>query len=248
MERHVELKNKSVFSFLKNQSLVRLSHDKILSSCKEEGVNAEIMKIKMKISELQALVCKDSSDLSEVLKQLEYYLSLGNNDKNLNLLLFNSKIFLQIVECVNISKQKYLFKLLNFIEKMLRGNKYIAKYLSKKHEFIRRILELMKNTIFFDVCIKICEEIFMNSHDLISISPFYKQIYDNYKIVEVNKLDSFCRILAIMIFDHKKIEFKQIFKYKEHLKMRPVAKVTTENQSIVYYLPKFLHKIVTTLK
>lgn len=88
----------------------------------------------------------------------------------------------------------------------------------------------------------------MNSQDLIGISKIYKQLEENYLQLEQTKLDSYCRILAIMIFDHKKIEFKQIFKYKENLKIRPYPKVTTENQSICYHLPCFLSKLVGTLR
>ena len=88
----------------------------------------------------------------------------------------------------------------------------------------------------------------MNSQELIPIHKIYKELEANYNIVENNKLHSFCRILAIMIFDHKKIEFKQIFKYKDYLKIKPIPKVTTENQSICYHLPNFIEKLVSTLK
>lgn len=89
----------------------------------------------------------------------------------------------------------------------------------------------------------------MKSHDLIQISKIYQELSENYNIVIRNgKLDYFCRILAIMAFDHKKMEFKQIFRYKENLKIKPTFKVTTENQSVCYHLPNFLNKLISTLK
>jgi hypothetical protein len=89
----------------------------------------------------------------------------------------------------------------------------------------------------------------MNSIDLIPISKIYKELRSNYmKVLENQKLDYFCRILAIMVFDHKKMQFKQIFKYKENLKIKPSLKITTENQNICFHLPDFLEKLITTLK
>jgi hypothetical protein len=88
----------------------------------------------------------------------------------------------------------------------------------------------------------------MNSQDMIPIFAVYKELLENYTLVEGHKLHSFCRILAIMIFDHKKIEFKQIFKYKDYLKIKPMPKITTENQSICYHLPNFVENLTKTLK
>lgn len=51
-----------------------------------------------------------------------------------------------------------------------------------------------------------------------------------------------------MVFDNKKIEFKQIFKYKDYLKLHPKPKTTTQNQNICFHLPNLLTELSATLK
>ena len=62
-----------------------------------------------------------------------------------------------------------------------------------------------------EICIKICEELLINRTDLLSIS-LLTNFNSNYTRTKLSQLDFFCRLLAILIFDHKKIEFKQKFK------------------------------------
>jgi hypothetical protein len=250
MERqyvHTNLNKKCLFSFLKNSHFQKLSSKHPADLIENTLLCTEIHKIEEKLNEITAKCIYENQKVSEILKEMEEYVSPGNNNKLLNQFFCNSKSFLKIVECLNFAHEVHYKKILNFIEKMLK-NKSIARYLVKKKEFIKKILTLMHIDNLFEICIRICEEIFINSEDLIPIGDFYKEIEKVYKKVKNDKLNVFCRILAIMIFDYKKMEFKQIFKYKENLKLRPYPKATTENQSICYNLPNFLAILIQSFK
>jgi hypothetical protein len=249
MDRQYKHEKKSIFSFLQNQQFNKNNTKEAFLITEELMISSEILKMNEKINELSTKINQENlnSEINDLLKDLEYFLSTGNNNKKVCQFFFNSKMFLQIIECLSFCRTPYLSKLLTYIEKMLK-NKNIARYLSKNKQFIRMILKLMKSENLFEICIKICEELFINSEELIAIGQFYKELEKNYLYADSTKLHTYCRILAIMIFDHKKMEFKQIFKYKENLKIRPVPKVTTENQSICYHLPNFLPNLVNVLR
>ncbi len=51
-----------------------------------------------------------------------------------------------------------------------------------------------------------------------------------------------------MVFDNKKLEFKQIFKYKDYLKLDAEAKTTTKNQNICLHLPNILKELTNSLR
>jgi hypothetical protein len=249
MERHKPFEEKSIFYLLHNQDKNNFQNPKFFYNMSEEVIlSAEIIKLQERVNELQRRVINELSDISEILKELEYYLPLGNNNKKLNQIIFSSKIFLPMIESLTYAKPRFIPKLLSFIEKMLRGNKHISRYLGSKPEFIKKILTFMKKESLFEISIKISEELFMNCGKLIPIGQFYKEIESVYLQNENSNLNTLCRVLAIMIFDHKKIEFKQIFKYRENMKIRPEPKVTTENQSVCFHLPKFLHNLVIAIK
>lgn len=124
---------------------------------------------------------------------------------------YHSKMFLSLINLIEIVGPDSLSKLLNFLEKLFKNNKNLSKYLSKNYDFINSIMKLMIIPEYFEVCIKICEDLFINSQELVPISKliYLKKIYCLYS---KSKLDTLCRILAILMFDHKKMEFKQIFK------------------------------------
>jgi hypothetical protein len=250
MERkylHENLNKKSLFSFLQNSNYHKLSSKITVDLTDDVYVSSEIHKMEEKLNEFRAKVVYENQNVTELLKEMEFYISKGNNNKIINTFFCNSKSFLKIVECLDFAHEVHHKKILNFIEKMLK-NKNIAKYIVKKKEFIRRIFTMMYSDNNFEICIRICEEIFINSEDLIPIGDYYKEIEKVYLKVKDQKLNVFCRILAIMIFDYKKMEFKQIFKYKENLKLRPYPKATTENQSICYNLPDFLGTLMFFLR
>jgi hypothetical protein len=153
----------------------------------------------------------DLNKINEILKDLEILLPSYNNNKKLMQVFYHSKLFLNLIDIIDVVNQECLGKLLGFIEKLLKNNKNLSKYLSKNYDFINTVMKLMMVPEYFEICIKICEDLFINSQELIQISKliYLRKIYNIYS---KNKLDTLCRILAILMFDHKKVDFKQIFK------------------------------------
>jgi hypothetical protein len=247
MERLTINENKNFYFFLKSKNLTKISSEKCLALSDDYLFNSQINKLINIIEDLRRKILIDSDQISDTIKELEYFLPQGQNNDKLKYLLYNTKSYLSIIDCLNFVKKKNQAKLLSLIEKIMRGDKYIAKYLSSNTEFIKKILIMMEKSSNFEVCIKIMEEIFMNCSKLISIKQFYEEIQKNYLHSESN-FSTLCRVLAIMIFDHKKMEFKQIFKYKENLRVSPSVKVTAENLTLCLHLPKFLHNLVKAIR
>ncbi len=215
----------------------------------------ENLKIKLAIDEIEIHARNNNSNkIIEILKDLEVLLPSYNNNKKLMQVFYHSKLFLNLINLIDVVGQETLGKLLIFIEKLLKNNKSLSKYLSKNYDFINSIMKLMMLPEYFEVGIKICEDLFINSQELIPISKlvYLKKIYAFHS---KTKLDTLCRILAILMFDHKKVEFKQIFKvfflliqYKNYLKIRPFYKITSENQSFCLNYNNFIPLLVSTLK
>ncbi len=136
----------STYAFIKNRNLENNNYDSLL---KKIDINSEIIKIQECILNLRRKVSSEKEDISEFLKNLEYFLPIGNNNKNLEIYLYNSKLFLDIVECIQFAANKHIQSLLTFLEKIIRGNKYIARYLSKNMEFVRTIINLMKVNVSY---------------------------------------------------------------------------------------------------
>jgi len=65
----------------------------------------------------------------------------------MNYLIYNSKNFLDIIECLNFVNSKNVLSLLNFIEKMIKTNTNISKYISNNKSFLRLILKLMQDKV-----------------------------------------------------------------------------------------------------
>ena len=104
------------------------------------------MELKRLIKKLQKKVIEEQ-DISDVTKQLEYFLPLGNDPKLMNFLVFNSKNFIEVIECLNYARTKHIPNLLVFIEKMIKTNTNIAKYISHDKSFLKLILKLMQDKV-----------------------------------------------------------------------------------------------------
>ncbi len=65
---------------------------------------------------------------------------------------------------------------------------------------------------------------------------------------KIDRLDSFSRIIGILIFNYNKIVFKQIFKNKHASCTEPLVKVIPKNQIICIHLEDFFEKMVKKLK
>lgn len=146
MERYFEGQKKSVYDFIRNRNFGK--YDNIIPEKLLEIQNhsEEQLELKKLIKKLQKKVIEEQ-DITEITKQLEYFLPLGNNNKLMSFLVFNSKNFIEIIECVNYAKPKHIQNLLHFIEKMIKTNPNIAKYISNNKSFLKKILKLMQDKV-----------------------------------------------------------------------------------------------------
>jgi hypothetical protein len=84
---------------------------------------------------------------------------------------------------------------------------------------------------------------------LVPINNMYNIIIDIYNYMsKQDRLDAFCRILGILIFNCNKIEFKQLFRNKYNSYLEPLVKITTKNQIICIHFNNFFQNITTKLK
>ncbi len=146
MERYFEGQKKSIYEFIRNRNFGK--YDNIIPEKITELHNnsEEEKELKRLIKKLQKKISEEN-DITDLIKQLEYYLPLGNNNKLMNYLIYNSKNFLDIIECLNFVNSKNVLSLLNFIEKMIKTNTNISKYISNNKSFLRLILKLMQDKV-----------------------------------------------------------------------------------------------------
>jgi hypothetical protein len=173
---------------------------------------------------------------------------MGNNSNNINKLFFCSKIFIDCVDLLQLSRSEYNLKILELMEKIL-NIKHIAKYVSKNENLLPKILVYLKDPSIkiAESAIKISETLLMNG--LVPINNMYNIIIDIYNYMsKQDRLDAFCRILGILIFNCNKIEFKQIFRNKYNSYIEPLVKITTKNQIICIHFNNFFQNITTKLK
>lgn len=146
MERYFEGQKKSIYEFIRNRNFGKYDNiipEKIVELQNNSEEEKELKKL---IKKLQKKVSEEH-DIIDLIKQLEYYLPLGNNNKLMNYLVYNSKNFLDIIECLNYVNPKNTLSLLNFIEKMIKTNTNIAKYISNDKSFLKLILKLMQDKV-----------------------------------------------------------------------------------------------------
>lgn len=95
--------------------------------------------------------------------------------------------------------------------------------------------------------IKISEVLLMN--DVVPMNDIYNIIIDVYNCMnKKDRLDAFCRILGILIFNCNKIEFRQIFNNSHNSYIEPLVKTTTKNQIICINFDNFLENIIKKLR
>ena len=94
--------------------------------------------------------------------------------------------------------------------------------------------------------IKISEVLLMNG--LIPLNDIYDLIVDLYNYMnKQDRLDAFCRILGILIFNCNKIDYKQIFKNKHYSYIEPLVKITIKNKLIYIHFNDFFERIIMKL-
>jgi hypothetical protein len=118
-----------------------------IQTFKMNDVNNEIDRMDRMIHQLRSKCGKNKDDITEVLKNLEFYLPLGNNDKEISKHLYHSKLFIGIIESLNTASENNTTKLLGFIERFVKGNKHLSKYLSRNIDFVRKVFKLMRTQV-----------------------------------------------------------------------------------------------------
>ena len=249
MERKKERSIKSIYDCLiKSREYEKriLSPKNIINSL--ESTNNDFSKIEEYINYLRNEVSKPKKDIKKIITDLESYLEMGNNSNNINKLFFCSKIFIDCVDLLQLSRSEYNLKILELMEKIL-NIKHIAKYVSKNENLLPKILVYLKDPSIkiAESAIKISETLLMNG--LVPINNMYNIIIDIYNYMsKQDRLDAFCRILGILIFNCNKIEFKQLFRNKYNSYIEPLVKITTKNQIICIHFNNFFQNITTKLK
>ena len=248
MERKKERCNKSIFECLyKSREFEKqiLSPKNIINTL--ESSNNDFSKIDEYISFLRNNVSKPKKNINKILSELQSYLETGNNSNDINKLFYCSKIFIDCVDLLELANPEYIEKIFELLEKIL-NIKQISKYLSKNINLLPKILIFLKNPSIkiTESAIKISEVLLMNG--LVPISNMYNIIVDVYNhMSSKDRLDAFCRILGILIFNCNKIEFKQIFKNKHNSYIEPLVRITTKNQIICIHFNLFFEQIIKKL-
>ena len=249
MERKRERSIKSIYDCLiksREYEKKMLSPKNIINTL--ESNNNDFSKIEEYINYLRNEVSKPKKNIKKIITELESYLEIGNNSNDMNKLFFCSKIFIDCVDLLQLSRSEYIVKILELLEKIL-NIKHIAKYLSKNENLLPKILVYLKDPSIktAESAIKISETLLMNG--LVPINNMYNIIIDIYNyMTKQDRLDAFCRILGILIFNCNKIEFKQIFRNKYNSYIEPLVKITTKNQIICIHFDNFIENITTKLK
>ena len=249
MERRFYQSKSSLYNLLRNSKIndfTNLNSKAITSSIQKS--NAEYRNIIQLLSKLQSSVVQKGNNIDDIVKQIELCFENKSNDQSIIISLYTSKVFLDIFNAYNISLSEYQEKILNLIEKILQ-NKKIGKYLSKNQFILPKLLKYITKPKLLETSIKMSETLLMNGQSLFPMEKMTTEINEIYSYMEMrNKLDTFCRILAILIFDYKKMEYSQMFKSKETLRIKPLTKITVQNQTICLHFRNFFENIVKKLR
>lgn len=249
MERKRERTIKSIYdSLIKSREFEKqiLSPKNIINTL--ESNNNDFSKIDEYINYLRNSVAKPKKNIKKIISELELYLEAGNNSNNIYKLFYCSKIFIDCVDLLQLSRSEYIQKIFELLEKIL-NIKQIAKYLSKNQNLLPKILVFLKDPSIkiAESAIKVSEILLMNG--LVPINDMYDIIIDTYNYMNRHdRLDAFCRILGILIFNCNKIEFKQIFRNKYNSYIEPLVKITTKNQIICIHFYNIFENITLKLK
>ena len=249
MERKRERCNKSIFECLyKSREFEKqiLSPKNMINTI--ESNNNDFSKIEEYIGYLRSLVSKPKKNINKIIKELELYIETGNNSNNVNMFFYCSKMFIDCIDLLELSQPEYIEKIFELLEKIL-NIKQISKYLSKNANLIKKILVFLTNPSIkiSESAIKISEVLLMN--DVVPMNDIYNIIIDVYNCMnKKDRLDAFCRILGILIFNCNKIEFRQIFSNKHNSYIEPLVKTTTKNQIICINFDNFLENIIKKLR
>jgi Trpc4-associated protein len=249
MERKRERSINSIFICLKKSKEFEkqiLSPKNIINNI--DTKNIELFKIEEYINYLRNSISKPDKNINKILSELTSFLEEGNNSNNIYKSFYSSKIFIDCFDLLQLSHPDYIEKIFELLKKIVKI-KHISKYLAKNYDVINKLLLYLKdpNKRIVESAIKIIEILLMN--ELIPIDNIYDSLLDVYNyFVKTDKLDFFCRIVNILIFNYNKIEYKQMFKNRLISQTRPLVKAVTKNQIICINFEQFFEKLIKKLK
>ena len=249
MESKEDRRILSIFNCLnKSRELERqiLSPKNIIKSI--EPSDKDFDKIEELINYLRNSVSKPNKNINKVILELELCLEEGNNSKKIYKSFFSSKIFIDCLDLLELSRPEYHLKIFELLNKIINF-KIITNYLSKNYKIVEKVLIHIKNPDIkiSENAIRLCENLIMN--EIVPLDKIYDTILDVYNhMCKIDRLDSFSRIIGILIFNYNKIVFKQIFKNKHASCTEPLVKVIPKNQIICIHLEDFFEKMVKKLK
>ena len=249
MERIRERSISSIFMCLKKSREFErkmLSPQNIIKSI--EPIDKDFTKIEEYINYLRNAVSKPNKNIDKLIAELELYLGEGNNSNKIYKSIYSSKIFLDCLDLLDLSHPEHLLKIFGLLNKIV-NIKQISKYLSKNYGAIQKVLIYIKNpnNKIAESAIKLCENLLMNG--IVPIDSIYDTILDVYDYMsKMDRLDSFCRLFGILIFNYNKIVFKQIFKNKHNNCTEPLVKIVPKNQIICLHFENFFERLVIKLK
>lgn len=249
MESKEDRRILSIFNCLnKSRELERqiLSPKNIIKSI--EPSDKDFDKIEELINYLRNSVSKPNKNINKVILELELCLEEGNNSKKIYKSFFSSKIFIDCIDLLELSRPEYHLKIFELLNKIINF-KIITNYLSKNYKIVEKVLIHIKNPDIkiSENAIRLCENLIMN--EIVPLDKIYDTILDIYNhMCKIDRLDSFSRIIGILIFNYNKIVFKQIFKNKHASCTEPLVKVIPKNQIICIHLEDFFEKMVKKLK
>ena len=249
MERRFNQSKTNLFNLVKNSKLndINILNSKAITSSIQKD-RKEYINLIDTLASLQSKVLFPGHNIDALVSTIEMCLENKTNDKGIIISLFTSRLFLDILNAYNISLKEYQEKLLNLIEKLLQ-NKTIGHYLSKNQNILPKILKYIIQPKVLETSIKILETLLMSGQNLYPMNKMCNEINEIYSYMEFkDRLDTFCRILAILIFDYKKMEYTQMFKEKEILRIKPLTKITSENQTICLHFNNFFENIIHKLR
>ena len=239
MERKKERSIKSIFHCLnKSREFERQILSPINITKSIESTSKDFSKIEEYINYLRNAISKPNKNIDKIVSELILYFEEGNNSNTIYKSFYSSKIFLDCIDLLELSHPNYLPKIFDLMNKII-NIKQISKYLSKNYKIIEKIITHIKNPSIkiTENAIKICENLLMNG--VVPIDCIYDTILDIYEYMsKMDRLDSFCRIVGILVFNYNKIVFKQIFKNKHGSSTEPLVKVIPKNQIIIYKFKK----------
>jgi len=101
-------------------------------------------KINIAINKLQHKISSNDS-IDEITKEFDFCIATNNINNNKTVLqaFYNSKLFLSIIDCLSDVSETNALKLLTLVEKIMKNNKQIAKYLAKNVDFINLVMKFM---------------------------------------------------------------------------------------------------------